>query len=84
MMTLTQTLALAYAETLVAYYAAKNAAYDMDGDTVTRKAYNALCDAQNALAEAAEAEAAGTVEDDEYGTKAMQDWLAQQAYEKAY
>lgn len=79
----TETLALAYAETLVAYYAAKNAAYDMDGDTVTRRAYNALCDAQNALNAAAESEASGSV-DDEYGTKAMQDWAAQQAYEKAY
>jgi hypothetical protein len=83
-MTNTESLAIVYAKTLVAYYAAKNAAYDMDGDTVTRRAYNALCDAQNALAQAAEAEAAGTVEDDEYGTKAMQDWAAQQAYEKAY
>ncbi len=79
----TETLALAYAEALIAYYAAKRSE-GIDKDTNVRKAYNALCDAQNALAEAAEAEAAGTVEDDEYGTKAMQDWLAQQAYEKAY
>jgi predicted RecB family nuclease len=82
-MTRTQTLALAYAKTLVAYYAAKRSE-GIDKDTNVRKAYNALCDAQNAMAEAAEAEAAAAVEDDEYGTKAMQDWLAQQAYEKAY
>jgi len=82
-MTRTQTLALAYAETLVAYYAAKHSE-GIDKDTNVRKAYYALCDAQNAMDEAAEAEAGGSVDDDEYGTKAMQDWLAQQAYNKAY
>ena len=45
-MTNTQTLALAYAEKLVAYY-----------ETKTREAYNEMVNAQNALAFAAEAEA---------------------------
>jgi len=44
-MTQTQTLALAYAEKLVAYYVSK-----------TREAYDEMCDAQNALAYAAEIE----------------------------
>ena len=56
MMTYTKTLALAYAEALIAYHKAKHMAYDMDGDTITRKAYNDLCDAQNALNDSAEAE----------------------------
>ena len=56
MMTYTQTLALDFAKALIAYHKARNAAYDMDGDTATRKAYNDLCDAQNALNAAAEAE----------------------------
>jgi len=45
-MTNTQTLALAYAEKLVAYY-----------ETKTREAYAEMFDAQNALAYAAECEA---------------------------
>jgi|LakMenEpi03Aug12_release.lakeMendotaPanAssembly.Ray.scaffolds.fasta_scaffold385615_1 hypothetical protein len=55
-MTQTQTLALAYAEKLVAYYRAQNSE-GIDKDTLVRKAYNALCDAQNMLAYAAECEA---------------------------
>jgi hypothetical protein len=55
-MTQTQTLALAYAEKLVEYYRAKNTD-GIDSDTLVRKAYNALCDAQNMLAYAAECEA---------------------------
>ncbi len=55
-MTQTQTLALAYAEKLVAYYRAKNTD-SIDTDTLVRKAYNALCDAQNMLAYEAECEA---------------------------
>lgn len=54
--TQTQTLALAYAEKLVAYYAAQNTD-NMDTDTLVRKAYNHLIDAQNMLAYAAEMEA---------------------------
>ena len=50
----TQLLAIAYAEALVAYYEAKRIE-GIDKDTNVRKAYNALCDAQNALAEYAEA-----------------------------
>lgn len=56
MNTETQTLALVYAETLIAYYRAKNTD-NMDTDTLVRKMYNALCDAQNMLAYAAECEA---------------------------
>jgi len=55
-MTDTQTLALVYAEALVAYYRAKNTD-SIDSDTLVRKAYNKLCDAQNALAYYAECEA---------------------------
>jgi hypothetical protein len=55
-MTQTQTLALACAEKLVAYYRAQNTE-GIDKDTLVRKAYNALCDAQNMLAYAAECEA---------------------------
>jgi hypothetical protein len=50
----TQLLAIAYAETLVAYYEAKHSE-GIDRDTNVRRAYNDLCDAQNALAEYAEA-----------------------------
>jgi hypothetical protein len=52
-MTNTQTLALAYAEKLVEYYSAKITG----DDAIERRAYNALCTAQNALAYAAECEA---------------------------
>ena len=52
----TQTHALVYAETLIAYYRAQNSE-GIDKDTLVRKAYNALCDAQNMLAYAAECEA---------------------------
>jgi hypothetical protein len=45
-MTNTQTLALAYAEKLVAYYESK-----------TKEAYAEMCNAQNALAYSAECEA---------------------------
>ena len=52
-MTQTQTLALAYAEKLVAYYATKITGDDAE----VRRAYNALCTAQNLLAYAAEMDA---------------------------
>ena len=45
-MTTTQTLALAYAEKLIAYYESK-----------TKEAYTEMCNAQNALAYSAECEA---------------------------
>ncbi len=51
-MTTTQKLALAYAEKLVAYYESK---IKSEGDE--RIAYREMCDAQNALAYEAEAEA---------------------------
>ena len=54
-MTTTQALALAYAEKLVAYHEAKNSDW-CDRDRATRRAYNELCDAQNALNDAAETE----------------------------
>jgi hypothetical protein len=56
MSTETRISALAYAEALIAYYRAKNTD-SIDTDTLVRKAYNALCDAQNMLAYEAECEA---------------------------
>ena len=56
LVTYTQMLALAYSDALVAYHKAKRAE-GMDRDTIVRKAYNELCDAQNALNDSAEAEA---------------------------
>lgn len=55
-MTQTQTLALAYAEKLVAYYDALNSDV-CDKDRVVRVATNEMYDAQNMLAYAAELEA---------------------------
>lgn len=53
MSTETRISALVYAETLIAYYSAK-----ITGDeTDVRRAYNALCTAQNALALSAESDA---------------------------
>jgi len=54
-MTNTQTLALAYAEKLVAYYEAFNSDW-LDKERAVRLAYNEMCDAQNMLAWAAESE----------------------------
>ncbi len=59
-MTDTQTLALAYAEKLVAYYEAVNSDWS-DKDRAVRKATNEMYDAQNSLAWAAEAEAKAMV-----------------------
>jgi hypothetical protein len=56
MTTETRISALAYAEALIAYYRAQNSE-GIDKDTLVRKAYNALCDAQNMLAYEAECEA---------------------------
>lgn len=53
MSTETRISALVYAEALIAYYAAKIT----DDEAVVRRAYNALCTAQNALAYEAEREA---------------------------
>lgn len=53
MSTETRISALVYAEALIAYYAAKIT----DDETAVRRAYNALCTAQNALAYEAEMEA---------------------------
>lgn len=55
-MTQTQTLALAYAEKLVAYYEATNSDWS-DKERAVRTATNELYMAQNALAFAAEMEA---------------------------
>ncbi len=55
-MTQTQTLALAYAEKLVAYYEAVNSDYS-DKEKAVRLATNEMYDAQNALAFAAESQA---------------------------
>ena len=55
-MTNLQTLALAYAKALVAYHEAKNRDW-CDRDRAIRRSYNELCDAQNALNDAAEAAA---------------------------
>lgn len=55
-MTNTQTLALAYAEKLVAYYDAVNSDV-CDKARLVRVATNEMYDAQNALAYAAECEA---------------------------
>lgn len=54
-MTQTQTLALAYAEKLVAYYEAMNSDV-CDKEKAIRVAYAEMCDAQNTLAYAAEQE----------------------------
>jgi hypothetical protein len=51
-MTTTQKLALAYAQKLVAYYESK-----IKSESEERTAYREMCDAQNALAYEAEAEA---------------------------
>lgn len=56
MTTETRISALVYAETLIAYYRAQNSE-GIDKDTLVRKAYNALCNAQNMLAYEAECEA---------------------------
>ena len=55
-MTQTQTLALAYAEKLVAYYEAVNSDWS-DKEKAVRLATNEMYDAQNMLAYAAETEA---------------------------
>jgi hypothetical protein len=47
-MTQIQTLAIAYAEKLVAYHAAKNTD-NIGSDTLARKAYNDLLDAHHTL-----------------------------------
>lgn len=54
-MTQTQTLALAYAEKLVAYYEAVNSDWS-NKEKAVRLAKNEMYDAQNLLAYAAEAE----------------------------
>ncbi len=54
-MTNTQTLALAYAEKLVAYYEAVNSDWS-DKERAVRVATNEMYDAQNMLAYAAECE----------------------------
>lgn len=58
-MTTTQTLALAYAETLVAYYEAVNSDWSDWSDKIraVREANSAMYNAQNQLAWAAEVEA---------------------------
>jgi hypothetical protein len=53
MSTETRISALVYAEALIAYYSAKITG----DDAIERRAYNALCTAQNALALSAESDA---------------------------